>query len=197
MIRMILALVLGVGIFSVVAWRLEVGPFNRDVTPGITNPGNTPPVKLGEFLYTPAPYPEGKAAPLTRRADPILVSAILAPVEKIELSPKVDGQLLMIGDPIAEGALQAAGVAAFLCEPFYSVEIPVSDRKIVKVYERFYEGSKLSTKQLLSLVDPAKSLSDVEQKKARVDVAIADKDAAKALAEEYKKRYEREVYLFN
>lgn len=196
MIRTIVALALGAGLFGLVAWQFELGPFATDTDPKTPSQIKQPAQpKLGDFLYPPSPFPKESALPL-RRGDPVVIQATLSPMDKIDVSAKASGQLLLIGDLVPEGAVQAAGTAAFIAEPYYPVEIPlIGGRKMIQIYQRFYEGSILGRDQMIGLVDPAKALSDIELKRARVQSAIAERDSAKALLKEYTIRFDREETL--
>ena len=91
---------------------------------------------------------------------------------------------MFVGEEVPEGAMQVAGAAAFLADPFDFAQVNHGIREIIKLYRRLEEGQVVYENQILAMVDTAKSLGDMEMKHSKVVSARADYDGAKAIAEE-------------
>ncbi|MBI3408449.1 MAG: hypothetical protein HY040_08835 [Planctomycetes bacterium] len=197
MIRTFFALALGAVLFGLVAWQFELLPWQKAATTHDGDqPGSAPPINLGELLYKPAAFPK-ESPQRVRGREPLAVLANFQAVEKIDISAKMPGQILMIGDPVPQGALQVAGVAPFIPEPYYSVEIPITgERKLVQIFRRYYEGSTIGKDAFIAMIDPANVLNEIDGNEAKLEAAIQEMHAAIALDEEYKTRYDREERLF-
>src|ERR1043165_7821270 len=126
--RFFLTLILGVGIFGLVAWQLGL-LITED--PRIGDGGDQPGVRvepsaLGAELYPKAP--DMVVTPgLVRGRDPIHASGYMNVLEKGNVPSEVDGKLLFIGTEVPEGAAQVAGVAAFLGEDYHETRASLGD----------------------------------------------------------------------
>src|SRR5207244_1010700 len=61
----------------------------------------------------------------------------------------------------------------------------------VKFYRRLYEGQTVTEGQMLAMINPAKAWGEVQTKEAKIEFAIAERDAAVAGEQEGKERYDR------
>ncbi len=91
---------------------------------------------------------------------------------------------MFVGEEVPEGAMQVAGAAAFLAEPFDFAQVNHGNREVIKPYRRLEEGQVVYENQILAMVDTAKALGDMDMKRGKVVSAKADDDGAKSIAEE-------------
>jgi WD40 repeat protein len=196
--RLLLACVLGCGIFALAAWQL--GFIGSDEAPAVASPTNKatkPTPNLGPDLYNPAPFPPAAGPGAERRVDPVVVQGTMAVIDRAEIAAQVGGQLLFFGEEIPEGAAQVAGVAAFLAKPFESTEINHGTRDLIQFYRRLYENDVVYAGQVLALVDTAKALSDLEMKRAKLVAAENDSKGADAIAAEAMNKFKQAEEAFS
>jgi WD40 repeat protein len=194
MTRAFLSLVVGVLLFGALAWYFELLEI-----PGVTTPPIPPPapeVNLGGDLYPPAPFPElqprGEAKP-----PPVVLSGYMTIKDKQEVPSPVSGQILFIGEPVPDGAVEAAGASAFLAEPFGFTWMTLGDKKITKFYRRLREGDVVHSEEVVGLIDCSKAIGALEEKQLKILYAEQDAKAAKAAADEAKSRYDRDKITFD
>src|SRR5438105_2137101 len=117
--RLLLACVLGCAIFAGVAYQLgyigveTYAPAAKDQAKRAA-----PAPDLGATIFKAAPWPAAPAAIEERRVDPVVVLGNMAVLDRPEMAAQVPGQIMFIGEEVPDGALQVAGAAAFLAEPF-------------------------------------------------------------------------------
>src|SRR5262245_20623732 len=189
MVRAFFALALGAVLFGLIAWQFELLPWqkeaNTDARGGLAVEAK---LDLGELLYKPAPFRH--EIPARVHADEALAFVgTLQAVDKADVSAKKDvqGLILFVGKPLSECALQLAGIAPFIPEPYHVVEIPLTGgRKVVQFYERYYEQSTIDRNEIIAMVDPAKVLSEIDINRTKLEAAAHDVSAARALADEYR-----------
>lgn len=189
--KFIAAVVLGVLLFAGAVWSLGM---MQDADPAVNNTGSaespvTPLAELGADLYEAAAFPklERVEAP-AQLLDPVVVAGFLRPIEEQEVPSQVPGQVLFVGEAVPEGAVQAAGVAAFLAEPYYYATVWAGERPAAYFYRRFYEGQAITHEQMVAMVDPTKALGQVQEKRAKLEAAEAEVRAAQAAHKEAKIR---------
>ncbi len=186
--KYIVIFVLGIALFMSGAWYLglfnDKSPFN---TPHSNVGHHKVPVAnaadLGEFLYTPTKYLPIEV-PKRQATDPIVLRGLLNAFETEDVPSQVQGRVLFIGDQVDESAVLTAGSAAFLAEPYYYATIYAGKENFVRFYRRHYEGDTIKQGQMLGMVEPSTAFGAVLEKIAKVDVAKADLEAAKAAEEE-------------
>ncbi|MBI3822323.1 MAG: hypothetical protein HY289_06550, partial [Planctomycetes bacterium] len=195
MVRIFLVMLLGAGIFLGGAWYaglLETGP-----GPGHVVPDTTPTVpsaaELGPDLYTADPYP---VLPETQppASIPIVLPGVMNPIDTEEVPSQVPGQILLIGDPVDDALVLAAGAGSFLVEPYSYA--PVVGEKSFKFFRKHYDGKYVTEGQMLAMIQPAKAIADVEAKNAKVRLAMAEREAAIAGEAESLERYQRAIILY-
>lgn len=197
--KFIAAVVLGVMLFAGAVWSLglmqETGPTGNDA--GAAEQPVTPLAELGDDLYEAAAFPKlERAAAPARAVDPVVVAGFLRPIEEQEVPSQVPGQVLFVGEAVPEGAVQAAGVAAFLAEPYYYATVWAGERPAAYFYRRFYEGQAITHEQMVAMVDPTKALGQVQEKQAKLDASEAEVRAARAALDEAKVRRDRAERLW-
>jgi WD40 repeat protein len=187
--RIFLVTSLGIVLFLAAIWQL-----------GLLEPSAQPrdpagpdkvadPATLGKDLYEVAgfpPIPEPKLGV----TDPIVLYGVMTAIEQEDVGSQVPGRILFIGEQVDESAVLAAGSAAFLAEPYYYATVYAGE-DFVKFYRRLYEGQTVKKNQMVALIEPAKALGEVLVKKAKVEYAFAERDAAIAGEKEGSIRYVR------
>jgi WD40 repeat protein len=205
--RFFLTVALGLGICFGLAYWLNLWPgggFAAPPIPPSESQGDAPqaPVTLGEALYafkkpasTLVPPDDFKENLLGRI---IVVPGQFAPMDKVELGAEVSGTLLFVGEEIPEGIVAVAGLAPFTADPFRIMPLNLGQNQVVyKVYRRLHEGMTVEPDQMVALLNPAKSMLDVNMKYAKYYAAIAEKAGSEALYEESKATVEANVGLHN
>jgi WD40 repeat protein len=183
--RLLLACVLGCAIFALVAWHFDLlTPEESKQTSTVHGNIVKPAADLGAGLYTPVKVQAPLGMLPVRRVDPIVVLGTMAVIDRPDIAAQIAGAILFIGDEVPEGALQAAGAAAFLAEPFDFTTVNHGSYLSIKPFRRLYEGQIVYQDQMLAMVDPAKALGEVEMKQAKVIAAKADSNGAKSIADE-------------
>ncbi len=200
MLRFLIACVFGLGIFGLVAWYYDLIP------PGDTTaapPAHSTVQKsvvvqhdLGRELYPAVPMPPWSGPLVETRVDPVVVVGTMSSKDRPDIAAQMAGQIMFIGDEVPEGAVQVAGAAAFLADPFGTTRVNNGVREIIKIYRRLQEGDMVYPDQILAMVDTAKSLGDLEMKHSKVISAEADAIGAKAIAEEASVKYGVALRLF-
>lgn len=195
--KFVAALVLGVALFGVLYWFLF--PDGSTTGTGGARTGGdaraVPESELGADLYQAAAFPEVQPSRTSRATDPVVLAGYLTALEQQEVPSQVPGQILFIGEEIPEGAVQLAGVAAFMAEPCYYARIYPGDKPVAKFYRRYYESQVVSQDQMVAVVDYTKALGNQMEKRAKVSAADAEATAAKAAAREGDARYNRAKIL--
>ncbi len=191
--RFFAALLLGVAIFTVFYWMFFGGenPAANTGIRGSQEARAVPESELGADLFAAQPFPEVKVRDTKRARDPVVIPGYLTALDQQEVPSQVPGQMLYIGEGISEGAVQAAGVAAFLAEPCDYAIIYLGERAVPTFYRRFYDGQIVRQEQMVGQVDYTKALGNVLEKKAKVNAALAEERSAKAAAEEGEERLRR------
>jgi WD40 repeat protein len=197
MFRILFGIALGVALF-VVGMRYLNPPVDT-VTPatgaGGTEVKVTPETQLGDALYSPAEFPAIEM-PIVKGADPIVIHGHLSPLETQDAASRVNGQLLFVGERIEDGAVQVAGAAGFMTEPFYFASMNLGGLEAITFYRRIYDGDMVSENQVLAMVDPTKAVGTVREKQAKLQFAYSEIKAAEAGADEGKARFVRADALF-
>jgi WD40 repeat protein len=196
--RLLLTLVLGSGVCALVAWQLGlVAPGDGDhPSKGTkTNPVTLRKENLGNDLYKPAAWPEGRPVRHSER-DPIVILGNMAVIDKSECSAQIGGQLMFIGEEIPEGAAQAAGIAAFLVEPFEFTRVNHGSRDVIKFYRRLYENDVIYKDQVVGMIDIAKALGDLEIKRTKVIGAEADAKGSRLISQEAEIQFQTKSLLY-
>ncbi|MCI0380466.1 MAG: hypothetical protein L0215_23010 [Gemmataceae bacterium] len=194
--RFFASLIVGAGLFVGAIWYFNIPTAGTDDP---TNPNPVvPPVDPGGPLFPPAELPKVAAIPPANRVtNPLAFLGHMAVIDKIELGTEVPGQLLFIGEELAEGAAQVAGVAPFLVEPMSYREIDLGkNRKHTKFFRRLYQGNIVQDNQMVAMVNPTRVMGELYQKQAKVVVSEKELKAAKALAIEGERRYARALSLY-
>ena len=196
--RIFLVMVLGAALFFVGAYYaglLEGDPTTKVTQgPGVVKVADI--TELGDDLYENKPFP--KIAPAKKNvATPIVLPGVMNPIDVEEVPSQVPGRILFIGDQVDDSVVLAAGSAAFLAEPYYPAKVKTGGEEVFKFYRRLYEGQMVTQGQILAMIEPAKAWGEVKAKQAKVDLAIAEKDAAIHGENEGKERYDRAIKLFS
>ena len=186
--RIFLVISLGAVLFVAAIW-------------GIVRPSDPPPTELlsdkvadpttlGKDLYEVAGFPQ---IPEPKRGvtDPIVLYGVMNAIEQEEVGSQVPGRILFIGEQVDESAVLAAGSAAFLAEPYYYATVYAGEDLFVKFYRRLYEGQTVTKDQMVAMIEPAKALGEVLVKSAKIEYALAERDAAIAGEREGLIRYNR------
>lgn len=197
MARIFLFMLLGAGLFFAIGYQLELFDTSGNQPKDIVAPQETPvaPVStLGADLYEAKNFPV-VVLPTRRAAEPIEIYGLMNPIEQEEVPSQVPGIVLFIGEQIDDSVIATAGSAAFLAEPFYSVEVKAGQETFTKYYRRLYEGQTIRRGQMLAMIAPAKALGEVMSRAAKIKAAIAEKDGAIAAEKEGYIRYERAYKL--
>lgn len=184
--KYIITLILGIALFVSGVWYLDLFPHKTPGRPngpddGIVVGPVTPASELGDHLY-----PAEKFKPIDKRTntDPIVLYGLMNAFEVEDVPSLVPGRILFIGDQVDDGAVLAAGSAAFLAEPYYFASIYAGRQTFVKFYRRHYEGDIIKQGQMLGMVEPAKAFGAVLEKIAKLSAAEADYEASKAAEKE-------------
>jgi WD40 repeat protein len=191
--RIFLVIILGAALFFAVIWQL--GLLETPGAPGMAPDEPVADIKsLGDNLYRAADFPK-IPRPTGVVEDPIVLYGVMNVIDQEDVASEVQGRILFIGEQVDESAVLASGSAAFVAEPFYSVNVEASRASFVKVYRRIYEGEHIKQGQMLALIDPAKALGELLAKSAKLELASAERDAAQAGEDEGKDRYDRAIIL--
>lgn len=209
--RFLAILILGLAMFGYAAYHFELFAPTDSYRTRDGLPKKGAPKEVGELLYAVQELPPVDPPVATDRSvNPLLISGTLQVVDKQEISPQVDGQILYVGEEIPLGALALAGVAPFLLEPCniakikyqiaetikYSDKIQFVDREYSRIYRRPLRGQMVSMDQSLAVLNPIKALGEIRAKFSKVESADAEVRAAVATANEAKNNYERSIKLF-
>ena len=196
--RFFLTLILGIGIFGLVAWQLGLLS-SQDVRPGdggdlVANKVVDPSV-LGSELYPKAS--DVVVTPgLVRGRDPVHASGHMNVLEKGNVPSEVDGKLLFIGTEVPESAAQVAGVAAFLGEDYHETRASLGDGYLIKLYRRLYEGDVVANEQMVAMVDPSRALAELLKNRLKIVIAQLEQQNSEEAAKEADRRYARAFALF-
>lgn len=200
--RLLLSLLLGGGLFALIAWQLGLVPLS---TPEVTEPppypdarkAETAKLDLGSDLYESkaAPAPEVPGGKEGWYRDPVVVQGHMNVMDKMEVPSQLTGQLLFVGEEVPEGAAQVAGIAAFMAEPYQYATMSLADQERVVFYRRIYEGQEVGLGQMVAKLDPSKLIGELAIKGAKVNTALADSRAGEAAHEEATRQYEKQVDL--
>jgi WD40 repeat protein len=199
----VFALVVGIGSYG---WHsgwfssAPPVPFDEDSAPrALTIKESKPQAidreKLGGPLYTPKELTALKAQ-TGRKRDPVAIPAVFEPLKKVDLSPPVPGRILFIGTEVPEGAVQIAGVAPFFQQKFQYAPINQGGREIFKIYLPLAEGDYVGEGQMLVQIDPAKAINNLHEKNAKLNAAIAEKEAAENVDKVAEAFLEADIKLF-
>ena len=191
--RIVMVMLLGAGLFLGILYSL--GMLNEPIT---TPPDKTtavqkvpvPIIELGGNLYQALDFPAIRIAD-TIIADPIVLIGVMNAIEQEEVPSQVPGVILFIGDQVEDSLVLAAGSAAFITEPYWLAEIRAGEDTFVKFYRRLYDGKPVTQGQMVAMISPAKALGEVLSKAAKVELAIAERDAAISGEKEGYERYDR------
>ncbi len=186
MLRLLLACVLGLGVFALVAWKFDL------ISPGETGTvANTKTVKdkkinvnLGAVLYPAAEMPPTPPEPEQRQRDPIIIQGNLVALYRPEIAAQIAGQVMFVGDEIPEGATQLAGATAFLAAPYEYVKVNHGAREVIKTYRLLKQGDIVNADDMLAMIDTAKAMGELAMKRVKITAAKADSDGAWAIAQE-------------
>src|SRR5262245_26124261 len=139
--RWILSLLLGLAIFGVIAWWLDVWPGEGNTSPrGKTGDGKTGDVHpvIGADLYKPEAPPPRQGKPGARRAEPIVIpDCHLVVVFQQFVPSQRDGQLLVVGSPISE--IEAKKLSPALAMP---IEVPEETGTAKKWFRVVRDGDR-------------------------------------------------------
>jgi WD40 repeat protein len=200
MFRVILtALVLGVLMFAGVAYWLQLP------IPGFNDEGGGDPVAhtdsaqparkldLGDDLYPAAPFPAFPVSAAAKRpAEPVVLRGYLITKDKQDVPALVAGQLLFVGEPVPDGAIEAAGVAGFMGDPFNYASMTGKHGRTYRFFRRLYDGQIVSGDQILGMVDATMAQAVLQHNATKVEIAKSKAASAKAAMEEANNRYMRE-----
>src|SRR5262245_17762155 len=198
MSRFFVTLVLGVGIFALVAWQMGMFAGTAETAP--LDPSGKPsaavaPEKLGAVLYEAKEDVVLAPRQVTGR-DPVPAYGHMNVLDKINVPSPVAGQLLFVGTEIPSEAVQIAGAAAFMGEDDYPAKINQGDYYLIQIYHQLYEGKIISADQMVGQVDPARALGELIKNKRKIVAAKQDEIAAGAAAAEADARKARADELF-
>jgi WD40 repeat protein len=195
MMRVILSIVAGVVIaVALAAW---MGVFELPSWP-VEDLGKRPPpptVELGGPLYTEASFPP--INPAKTGPEPIILRGSAAPRDKQDVPSSVSGQILFVGVPVPDGAVEAAGVGAFMVEPYNYNWVQVGDQRIYKFYRRLTPGHVVDGDQVVAMIENSKAITAIKQKQTKIEGAKFDELSAKAAADVTKAEFERDASLYN
>src|ERR1019366_4973873 len=189
--RVFIVVLLGAALFFGGAWYLGLFESMMNNNAAINPPASVaavPEEKLGDDLFKAADNPPF-VIPERSNVDPIVLNGVMNLIEQEEVPGPTEkgGRILFIGTPVEENAVLAAGSTPFLTEPYYFQTIYTGeDRSFVTFYRRLYEGNTVQQDQILAMIEPAKALGAIFEKKAKVEYAQAEYETAVAGAREGK-----------
>jgi WD40 repeat protein len=190
-------LIVAGAIAGVGAWYLNLLPFPFTDSP--TGPGSHgsshSKLELGQPLYPPQPLP-----PIPPRAerpgrDPVVIAGNLTVIDKMDACASVSGKLLFVGQEVPEGSAQVAGIAPFLQSKIYHATVHQGDQDYSKLFYRLSEGEVVGQDEMVALVDPAKAVLGVVEKKVKLEKSEAEYEAALKIDKEAERRLEVELRL--
>ena len=203
---LLVSLLLGAALFGGIVWYFELPiPWEPRVSTGDpTSPVNTahdpdraPKVELGEPLYPAEPFPELKTANGSVRAlQPLAIRGTIVVKDKQEVPSQVSGQMLFIGDGVPGGAVEAAGVAPFMVEPFGVATVNMGDERTYMFFRRLGESMVVTGEQMLGMIDPSRALLMLEEKEFKIVLSAHETKSAEAAADDAQNRAIRERDLF-
>jgi WD40 repeat protein len=197
--RIVMVMILGAALFFAGAWQLGLLEKSTDSVKRNDEEASIPVAAietLGADLYAAEKFPEIHVRERKGR-DPIVVPGIFNAIEEEEVPSQVPGRILFIGEQVDDSAVLVAGSAPFLTEPYYFAKVYAGGtEKFVKFYRRLYQGETIKKNQILALIEPAKALGEVLGKQAKIDLAVAELDAAVAGEAEGYDRYLRARILY-
>jgi WD40 repeat protein len=101
----------------------------------------------------------------------IVIEGHLVVTEKQDVPSTRAGQILFIGEEIGDMETPSAG-------PVYTAKVLVGGKWVARRYRRLEEGSLVKVDQMVAKLDYSIALNDLLTKKAKIDAARADYDAA-------------------
>ena len=170
-----IALCLGTG--AGVAWYTDLlpdfGTLGRESAADFVDVASRIMKDPGPLLYpsAQAARPLVNAAALGQPKDPIVIEGHNVILEKQDVPSKRAGQLLFIGEPIPDGVPPPAG-------PVNTAKMIQDSKEVVVRYRRLEEGACIQEDQIVAMLDHSLALNDWMIKKAKIDAARADYDAA-------------------
>lgn len=208
--RFLVSLVLAVCLVGYIAYHFELFTDSPD-KPRSNRPRTVEAVDVGPILFPAREMPlidppVGK----DRSANSIRIAGQTQPVDKVEISSLVDGQLLFLGEEIPLAAQALAGTAPFLLEPcniamlrYQTAELVPNtdrlqyvDREMSFIYRRLIKGHMVTQDQTLAVLNPLKAIMEKRAKITKVASAEAERRAAVATAKEAKAQAERTASLW-
>ncbi len=152
-------------------------------------------VQVAEPLYPPTSIPQNEQAPPRATVDPIVINDCRLNVFNKEDVPALrDGAIMVIGTDLR------AGEAAHLpkdriCSAPVGKKGPDGKREEVQFY-LLKEGDPIKKGQLMAILDDRVARDDRDIKQAKIVVAQKDYDAAVAIRNEYKARWDTQIRLY-
>jgi WD40 repeat protein len=127
----------------------------------------------GPLLYPAAPpgRPAINVAAIGQVKDPIVIDGHNVILEKQDVPSRRGSQLLFIGEPIANGIPPAAG-------PVGTAKMFQDGKEVLLRYRPLEEGARVTEDQIVAMLDHSVALNDWMIKKAKIDAARAEFDAA-------------------
>src|SRR5581483_8708067 len=178
-------LALGLAVCGVVAWQLDLLHIGQDATRPTTSASSKDKMpELGTDLFKAAADVDETARPIQARGNPIVIPGNFSVIDKLDVPSQIDGQLLFIGTGIPEGAVQAAGLAPFMAEPYQTARVVQGGRELIVFYHPLYKDQEVGPDQMVAMLDPAKVLDELAGKKAKIEAAKAELRAAVATYKE-------------
>src|SRR5436309_6155032 len=116
MIRWILCIVAGIGVAVAVAASMGVLQLPLLPTEELPRGDARSKPELGGDLYSAASFPA--LEPLNTRMEPIILRGYATLRDKQDVPSGLSGQVLFVGVPVPDAAVEAAGAAAFMTEPY-------------------------------------------------------------------------------
>ena len=192
--RFLLVVLLGSGIVAGIAWYFNLNPGEPKRERPMPGPETTPPTELGNLLFPnappaiPEPVPSG---PGKKQAAIPPIPAHLQVMDKVDIGPLVEGQILLIGEPVPDDVVALGGVAPFSAYPFRQARVTQGSKDLIVIYRRLQEGRQdLEPDQIVAMLDPAKALHEVAITKAKLEAAKFDYEAAFKVFKEAETRYD-------
>jgi WD40 repeat protein len=195
MLRYVLALAAGVALFITIG--LSTGLIGVPGILDVARPRVEPPsvAQLGDDLYPAASFPAIDADAFKPKRSPITLHGFAQIKDKQEVPSLVSGQMLFVGDPVPDGAVEAAGVAPFLIEPYGYNTVNVGRNKLYKFYRRLLPNDVVKSDDLVGMVECSKALALIKEKQIKIKASTNDEKSAKAAADEAASRYIRDYRL--
>lgn len=162
-----------------------------------TDQSVTPIERLGGDLYAPAAFPALDPEAGKFKGDPLTLRGHVQIKDKQEVPAQVSGQILYIGEPIADGVVEVCGAAPFLAEPFGYNIVTVGDNQQFEFYRRLLPGQTVHSDEVIGMIEFATALEASREKQYKIESAINDEKSAKAAAQEADSRYLREKDLMS